>query len=144
MTAERFALDTNVLIYLVDGCDPARQARAREVAERAVLTGRCSLSLQSLGEFFVVAVRKGLATPAVAQQTVDDLATASRSHRQPRPMADGRGRRGRRQVRLLGRPAAGHARAGWVHHGAERGHVGDGGISAASLSATRSRATVAG
>ena len=76
MTAERFGLDTNVLIYLVDGCDPARQARAREVVGRAISTGRCALSVQSLGEFFVVAVRKGLATPAAAQQAVDDLTVA--------------------------------------------------------------------
>ncbi len=76
MTAERFGLDTNVLVYLVDGRDPVRQARAREVVERAVLTGRCILSVQNLGEFFVVAVRKGLATPAAAQQAVDDLTVA--------------------------------------------------------------------
>ena len=59
MTAERFGLDTNVLIYLVDGRDPARQARAREVVGRAVATGRCVLS-----------------TPAAAQQAVDDLTVA--------------------------------------------------------------------
>ena len=76
MAAERFGLDTNVLIYLVDGREPTRQARARAVVERAALTGRCVLSVQSLGEFFVVAVRKGLATPAVAQQAVDDLTVA--------------------------------------------------------------------
>ena len=76
MTAERFGLDTNVLVYLVDGRDPVRQARAREVVERAVLTGRCILSVQNLGEFFVVAVCKGLATPAAAQQAVDDLTVA--------------------------------------------------------------------
>ena len=75
MSAERFGLDTNVLIYLVDGRDPARQARAREVVGRAIRTGRCVLSVQSLGEFFVVAVRKGLAAPALAQQVVDDLTT---------------------------------------------------------------------
>jgi predicted nucleic acid-binding protein len=74
--AERFGLDTNVLIYLVDGREPIRQARAREVVERAAITGRCVLSVQSLGEFFVVAVRKGLVTPAVVQQAVDDLTVA--------------------------------------------------------------------
>ena len=76
MTAERFGLDTNVLVYLVDGRDPVRQALAREVVERAVLTGRCILSVQNLGAFFVVALRKGLATPAAAQQAVDDLTVA--------------------------------------------------------------------
>ncbi len=76
MAAERFGLDTNVLVYLVDGRDPVRQARAREVVGRAVATGRCVLSVQSLGEFFVVVVRKGLATPASAQQAVEDLTVA--------------------------------------------------------------------
>ncbi len=76
MSAERFGLDTNVLIYLVDGRDPARQSRAREVVGRAIRTGRCVLSVQSLGEFFVVAVRKSLAAPAMAQKAVDDLTTA--------------------------------------------------------------------
>ena len=76
MTAERFGLDTNVLLYLVDDREPVRRSRAREVVERAVATGRCILSVQSLGEFFVVAVRKGLAAPATAQQAVDDLAVA--------------------------------------------------------------------
>lgn len=76
MAAERFGLDTNVLIYLLDSREAVRQARARELVERATLTGRCILSVQSLGEFFVVAVRKGLATPAVAQQAVDDLTVA--------------------------------------------------------------------
>jgi predicted nucleic acid-binding protein len=73
VAAEQFGLDTNVLIYLIDAGEPVRQARAREVVERAAATGRCTLSVQSLGEFFVVAVRKGLATPATAQQAVDDL-----------------------------------------------------------------------
>lgn len=76
VTAERFGLDTNVLLYLVDGRDPVRQSRAREVVERAVASGRCVLSVQSLGEFFVVAVRKRLVAPATAQQAVDDLTTA--------------------------------------------------------------------
>ena len=73
VAGERFGLDTNVLIYLIDGREPDRQARAREVVARAGASGRCILSVQSLGEFFVVAVRKGLATPAIAQQVVEDL-----------------------------------------------------------------------
>ena len=73
MVGERFGIDTNVLIYLIDGREPVRQARAREVVERSAATGRCVLSVPSLGEFFVVAVRKGLATPAVARQAMDDL-----------------------------------------------------------------------
>lgn len=74
VTAERFGLDSNVLIYLVDGRNPARQGRARRIVERAAVCGRCYLSVQNLGEFFVVAVRKGLAEPAAAERIVDDLA----------------------------------------------------------------------
>jgi predicted nucleic acid-binding protein len=72
---ERFGLDSNVLVYLVDGGDPARQGRARLVVERAGLTGRCVLSVQNLGEFYVVAARKRLVGPAEARLVVDDLAT---------------------------------------------------------------------
>ncbi|HEX6014815.1 MAG TPA: PIN domain-containing protein [Geminicoccaceae bacterium] len=71
MAAERFGLDSNVLVYLADGRDPKRQGRAREIVARAGTTGRCLLSVQCLGEFYVVALRKGLA----AQAAVDDLAT---------------------------------------------------------------------
>ena len=83
MTAERFGLDTNVLIYLVDSRGPSRQARAREVVERAVLTGRCILSVQNLGELIVVAVRKGLATPAKARQGVRRAAQPPATTRLP-------------------------------------------------------------
>lgn len=76
VAAERFGLDTNVLIYLLDSLEALRQSRAREVVERAALTGRCVLSVQSLGELFVVAVRKGLAAPGTVQQIVDDLTVA--------------------------------------------------------------------
>jgi predicted nucleic acid-binding protein len=75
VAAERFGLDSNVLVYLVDSRDPARQGRAREIVARAATTGRCVLSVQSLGEFYVVAVRKGLAAPAAAQAAVEDMAT---------------------------------------------------------------------
>jgi predicted nucleic acid-binding protein len=51
-------LDTNVLVYLFDTTDPAKQARAREV----VATHQCFVSPQVLGEFYVVVTRK-LATP---------------------------------------------------------------------------------
>lgn len=69
----RFGLDSNILVYLVDGRDPARQGRARLVVERAGHTGRCVLSAQNLGEFYVVAVRKRFVEPAKAQLVVDDL-----------------------------------------------------------------------
>jgi prevent-host-death family protein len=75
VAAERFGLDSNVLVYLVDGRDPPRQGRAREIIAHAAKSGRCLISVQSLGEFYVVAVRKGLVAPVAAQAVVDDLAT---------------------------------------------------------------------
>jgi len=75
VAAERFGLDSNLLVYLVDGRDPVRQNRARAIVARAGTTGRCILSVQSLGELYVVTVRKGLVAPAAAQVVVDDLAT---------------------------------------------------------------------
>ncbi|MDR1768880.1 MAG: PIN domain-containing protein [Propionibacteriaceae bacterium] len=51
-------LDTNVLVYLFDTRDPAKQSSARE----AVASHRCFVSPQVLGEFYVVATRK-LARP---------------------------------------------------------------------------------
>ena len=76
MAVERFGIDTSVLVRLVDGRSPRRQARARELVERAVLSGRGVLSVLSLGELFVLAVEEGLATPTAARQTVDDLSVA--------------------------------------------------------------------
>jgi predicted nucleic acid-binding protein len=75
VATERFGLDSNVLIYLVDSRDPPRQRRAKAVVDRAAVSGRCYLSVQSLGEFFVVTLRKKLIQPAAAERVVDDLAT---------------------------------------------------------------------
>jgi predicted nucleic acid-binding protein len=74
MTAsERFALDTNVLIYLFDDAELKRQARARLVVDRAVHCGRCVLSLQSVGELHTALQRRRLVPPAALTQTVRDV-----------------------------------------------------------------------
>ena len=52
MSAERFALDTNLLAYTRDDSAPAKQARAREVLGRSIRCGRCLLSVQVVGEFY--------------------------------------------------------------------------------------------
>jgi predicted nucleic acid-binding protein len=59
MAAERFALDTNVLVYAVDTADVQRNQRAVWIVERAAVTSRCILSLQNIGEFYAVVTRKG-------------------------------------------------------------------------------------
>lgn len=73
MKAETF-LDTNVLVYIFDHDEPAKQQRAREILEDAT-PGELALSAQVLGEFYVTVTRK-LAEPldpSLAAQVVDWL-----------------------------------------------------------------------
>jgi predicted nucleic acid-binding protein len=62
MSAERFTLDTNVLVYAVD----AREGRKREFAIRIVEAAAgldCPLALQAVGEFYAAATVKLKLTP---------------------------------------------------------------------------------
>jgi predicted nucleic acid-binding protein len=59
---ERVFLDTNVLVYLFDADDPAKQRRAQEFLLSQELRGRVILSTQVLQEFYVSVTRK-LAIP---------------------------------------------------------------------------------
>lgn len=59
MSAERFTLDTNILVYAVDDRAGPRQAKAAEVIERAV-RGDCRLTLQAVSEFYAAVTRKGI------------------------------------------------------------------------------------
>ena len=63
MSAERWFVDTNVLVYLFDGDSPDKQAKARRILEDNA--DRIVLSTQVLGEFYVTVTRK-LATPLAA------------------------------------------------------------------------------
>ncbi|MBI5441644.1 MAG: PIN domain-containing protein [Deltaproteobacteria bacterium] len=54
--------DTNVLVYLFDAGQPAKQKRARELLDEEVRAGRALFSTQVLQEFYVAVTRK-LATP---------------------------------------------------------------------------------
>jgi predicted nucleic acid-binding protein len=77
MSASAF-LDTNVLVYLFDHDEPAKQQRAREILERAE-PGELALSTQVLSEFYVTVTRK-LGQPldaALAAQSVDWLGLLS-------------------------------------------------------------------
>jgi len=65
-------IDTNLLVYLYDPKQAARQAQAHRVLEQLELTRGGRLSVQALSEFFSVATRKlspGL-TPASAGITL--------------------------------------------------------------------------
>jgi len=57
MSAERFTLDTNILVYAVD----AREGYKRELAIRIIEAAGgldCPLALQAVGEFYMAATRK--------------------------------------------------------------------------------------
>jgi predicted nucleic acid-binding protein len=59
MSADRFTLDTNVLIYSIDASAGFRHEIAVQIIEQAVGLASC-LTLQSVSEFFAAVARKGL------------------------------------------------------------------------------------
>jgi predicted nucleic acid-binding protein len=82
MSAETFTLDTNILVYSVDGSAGPRHDIARVIMERAAL-GPCWLTLQAISEFFFVVTRKGImsrpeATP-IAEAMIDLFPTVPTS-----------------------------------------------------------------
>ena len=58
MTANRFTLDSNILVYATDRRDIARHDAAVEIIARAA-TRDCVIMVQALAEFFHVVTRKG-------------------------------------------------------------------------------------
>ena len=73
MTAERFALDTNILAYSRDDLTPTKQARARAVIERAVRCQRCILSVQVVGELYASLRKRDTVQIAESAQTVREM-----------------------------------------------------------------------
>lgn len=57
MTAERFTLDTNILVYAVDAHEGCKREAATRIIEAAVRLD-CPLALQAVGEFYVAAASK--------------------------------------------------------------------------------------
>lgn len=57
----RLSVDSNILVYLVDRRNPARQASALEII-RGLGTADSRLTLQALAEFRLVSVRKRIVT----------------------------------------------------------------------------------
>jgi predicted nucleic acid-binding protein len=74
MTAERFSLDSNILVYAVDSLEGARHRLAADLVVAAAARD-CVLSLQSLSEFFHAVTRKGKLAPALAAAQVRDWIT---------------------------------------------------------------------
>ncbi|HIJ42801.1 MAG: PIN domain-containing protein [Rhodospirillales bacterium] len=71
MTAERFSLDTNVLVYAADRDAGERHERALEIMERSARRP-CTLTVQALAEFFHATTGKGIVPKAEAASQVRD------------------------------------------------------------------------
>jgi len=54
----RYVLDTNILLYAIDGSDAYRQARAQEILRRVGQIPSAAIPVQALSEFSSVALRK--------------------------------------------------------------------------------------
>ncbi|MDI6712624.1 MAG: PIN domain-containing protein [Anaerosomatales bacterium] len=66
-------VDTNVLVYLFDGDEPVKRARATTVVAGLAAAGAGCVSTQVLGEFFVVVSRK-FAVPLSVQAAATQVA----------------------------------------------------------------------
>ncbi len=71
MSANRYSLDTNILIYSVDRDAGERHQKAVALMDEMV-GKRCLLTLQSLSEFFSAATRKGKMPVEDARAQVED------------------------------------------------------------------------
>jgi predicted nucleic acid-binding protein len=69
--AERFFVDTNLLLYAMDPLDPAKQRCAQGWLEVLWKSGAGAVSWQVLHEFYVNATRKLRSTAAQARSTVE-------------------------------------------------------------------------
>jgi predicted nucleic acid-binding protein len=71
--ADRFFIDSNLLLYYVDPAEPQKQARAAEWLDFLWSAGAGRLSWQVLHEFYWNAVKKMRLEPARAREIVEDL-----------------------------------------------------------------------
>ena len=72
--ADRFFVDTNVLLYSLDASHPGKQRAARLWLDALWQNGAGVLSWQVLNEFYVNAVRKARASKKLARQLTEDYA----------------------------------------------------------------------
>ena len=74
MSAERYSLDTNILIYSIDNQAGERHQLAIKLMQKMIVSD-CVLTLQSLSEFFSAATRKGKMPIQDAIAQIDDWMT---------------------------------------------------------------------
>jgi predicted nucleic acid-binding protein len=72
--ADRFFVDTNLVLCFVDPVDSRKRSRAAEWLDALWAAGAGCLSWQVLNEFYQNAVRKMGLEPAAARELVEDLA----------------------------------------------------------------------
>ena len=102
--ADRYFVDSNLLLYCVDPVDARKQARAREWMDALWVAGAGSLSWQVLHEFYWNAVRKMRLEPVRAREIVEDLAHWKPVDNHPRLGPTSLALDGFRATHLLGRP----------------------------------------
>lgn len=73
MSKSRYFLDTNVLVYALDGQDAEKQKKARELLREGARAGNAVISTQVLQEFYVVATRKLGVDSLLAKNLVDSF-----------------------------------------------------------------------
>jgi predicted nucleic acid-binding protein len=71
MSGERFTLDTNILVYILDRAAGDRRERAERIIDQARRCD-CWLTLQSVSEFYVAVTRKRLARQLQAAAQAHD------------------------------------------------------------------------
>lgn len=76
--AQRYLLDTNLLVYAVDRREPEKRERAREVLRRVAATGSGALPAQALSEFSNACLKKlePRPDPAAIRREVERLLLA--------------------------------------------------------------------
>ncbi|HWD58146.1 MAG TPA: PIN domain-containing protein [Stellaceae bacterium] len=75
--SQRFTLDSNVLVYAVDGRAGLKHETARQIVLAAARLD-CWLTFQSVSEFYVAVTRKRIVPAAAAAERVVDWMTAFR------------------------------------------------------------------
>jgi predicted nucleic acid-binding protein len=74
MSAERFSIDTNLLVYAVDPKEGDKHSRALEIVDRAAGLD-CVLTAQSLAEFVTATTRRRLLSKPLIMSQVRDWLT---------------------------------------------------------------------
>jgi len=74
MSAKRYCMDTNILIYSIDKQAGDRHHSAIKIMQK-MMTSDCVLTLQSLGEFFHASTRKGKMPQQEVISQIDDWMT---------------------------------------------------------------------